>query len=75
MSAAKKISITVPPDELRWLEQYAKKHHRGNLSSTFAEAATLLRQRMAQEAVLTRLGRAAKVNDDEAEAIKREWQG
>jgi hypothetical protein len=74
MSTAKKISISVDDDDLKWLRRRAKRRG-GNLSAVFAEATRLLRQREARERLLARFGEDAKVSADDADAIRREWQG
>ncbi len=70
---AQKVSVTVASADLKWLRAYARKKHRGNLSSAFAEAARVLRQQQARETFIAYLGDAAKLTDAEYVRIRKEW--
>lgn len=72
MASTEKISVSIDSDELAWLRKRAARRG-GNLSSVVTEAARLLRQQEARQAVLRRLGRASDITPDEAVAILEEW--
>lgn len=72
MAATQKISVTIDEDELRWMQARAKRLG-GNLSAIFTEAARSLRQLEARQAVIDRLGKAARVTEAVAAAIRAEW--
>jgi hypothetical protein len=74
MAGAQKVSISVDPNDLKWLRRRAKLRG-GNLSAVIAEATRVLRQREARERLLDRLGEDAVVSSAEAEAIRAEWRG
>ena len=54
------MSISVDPNDLKWLRRRAKLRG-GNLSAVIAEATRLLRQREARERLLDRFGEDATV--------------
>lgn len=73
-SRAEKVSISLPAEDLVWLRARAKRHG-GNLSAELAEATRLLRQREARADLLALLGEAAEMTPEEADALRREWDG
>ncbi len=73
-SRAEKVSISLQADDLAWLRARAKRKG-GNLSAELAEATRLLRQSEARHGLLELLGDAATMTPEEADAIRREWDG
>ncbi len=73
-SRSQKVSVSIQGDDLAWLRRRAKSYG-GNLSAVLAEATRLLRQREAREALVAMLGDAAAMTAEEADAIRREWDG
>ena len=73
-SRAEKVSISLQADDLAWLRARAKRKG-GNLSAELAEATRLLRQSEARHGLLQLLGDAADMTPEEADAIRREWDG
>jgi hypothetical protein len=74
MSGAKKVSISVDANDLKWLRRRARQ--RGEtLSALFAEATRMLRHQEARDRLLDRFGEDANVSPEEADAIRAEWRG
>jgi hypothetical protein len=73
-SRSQKVSVSIQSEDLAWLRRRAKAYG-GNLSAVLAEATRLLRQRESREALVAMLGDAAEMSTEEAEAIRREWDG
>lgn len=73
-SRAEKVSISLQADDLAWLRARAKRKG-GNLSAELAEATRLLRQQEAGVRLVAMFGDDAKMTPEEAEAIRREWDG
>ncbi|MBN8613541.1 MAG: hypothetical protein J0L92_23300 [Deltaproteobacteria bacterium] len=71
---SEKVSVSIQGDDLAWLRRRAKAYG-GNLSAVLAEGTRLLRQCESRGVLLTMLGDAAKMTPEEADAIRREWDG
>lgn len=73
MAKAKKISISVDAEELKWLRQRARRRG-GNLSAVIAEATRLLKQREARDRMLEWIGKDGQTTENEAAAIRATWR-
>jgi hypothetical protein len=73
-SLSQKVSVSIQSEDLAWLRRRAKSYG-GNLSAVLAEATRLLRQRESRETLVAMLGESAQMTAEEAEALRREWDG
>lgn len=75
--STQKVSVSLRPEELRWVKAAARKAHL-SVSSLVNEAIKHLREeserRRAQAAFLARLEPAERASGAEMEAIRAEWR-
>jgi len=71
-SRAKKVSVSIPSDDLTWAKSLAKAEHT-SLSAVVSQALRLERQMRARRRVVEKLG--IRSTPEEREAVRREWQG
>jgi len=72
--SVKKVSVSIDAQELRWIQQQARRQ-KASVSALFAEGARLLRQREARKRLLEDLGDAATLTDADRAAIDHQWRG